>query len=260
MTVIAVDKDRCVRDGACAAVCSVGYLTSDADGLPQETADARCIECGHCVAVCPNDALRHANLNIDEFTPASGEVPAAAAMDSFLRNRRSVREFQDRPVPRQTLEDLLDVARYAPTGYNAQKAHWTVAPDRATVHSWSAEAVNGMVKMGAGGWLLDRWNQGHDWVLWGAPAALVVSAPKDHIWAKQDCAIALTFLQLAAEARGLGVCWAGILTMVAGVHAPLRELLSVPNGHIVCGGLFLGERTYTYQRVPPRKPLSAHWM
>jgi hypothetical protein len=56
------------------------------------------------------------------------------------------------------------------------------------------------------------------------------------------------------------VCWAGYLTHVAGVHAPIREMLSVPEGYAVQGGLMLGERKHAYRLIPPRKPLSVQWV
>jgi nitroreductase len=181
-------------------------------------------------------------------------------MDSFLVSRRSVREFKKKPVARETLEALLDVARRSPTASNSQKVHWIVVDNAAKVHALSAETISGLCASGAHADLLEQWESGYDRILRGAPAVIMACAPEDYGWAKQDCAIALTFLELAAEARGLGVCWAGILTRVAAVHAPLRQALSVPEGYIVCGGLMLGERKYKYRLVPPRKPLSAQWI
>jgi nitroreductase len=107
--------------------------------------------------------------------------------------------------------------------------------------------------------MLKTWESGYDFVLRGAPTVVVACAPADYGWGKQDCAIALTFLELAAEARGLVVCRAGYLTRIAAVHAPLRQALSVPEGYVVCGGLMLGERKYSYRRIPPRKPLVVQW-
>jgi nitroreductase len=87
----------------------------------------------------------------------------------------------------------------------------------------------------------------------------VVCAPKDYGWGKEDGAIALTYLELAAEARGLGACWAGYLTRIAAVHEPLCRLLGVPDGYVVCGGLMLGKGKYSYRSIPPRKALSVQW-
>jgi len=41
-------------------------------------------------------------------------------VDDAILSRRSVRAFLDRPVPRAVVEDILDVARRAPSGTNTQ--------------------------------------------------------------------------------------------------------------------------------------------
>jgi nitroreductase len=204
--------------------------------------------------------LAHSGLPQEPFLRASKKLPTPALIDSFLIGRRSVREFKDKPIARETLETLLDVARRAPTASNSQKLHWIVVEDGAKVHALSAEAMNWLRSSGISQAQLAQWEQGYDFVLRGAPVVIVACAPTDYAWGKQDCAIALTFLELAAEARCLGVCWAGYLTRVAFVHAPLRQALAVPEGYTVCGGLMLGERKYSYRLAPPRKPLSVQWI
>jgi nitroreductase/NAD-dependent dihydropyrimidine dehydrogenase PreA subunit len=257
---IIVDVNLCKGDGACVAVCPARMLTLDAKGIPEEVPEGNCILCGHCVAVCPHDALTHTDLPHEPFLPASQKLPDPEAIDGFLMSRRSVREFKDGPIPRETLEALLDVARRAPTASNSQKLHWIVVEGGARVRALSAEVMNWMRTSDLSPARLAQWDSGYDFVLRGAPSVVVACAPADHEWGKQDCAIALTFLELAAEARGLGVCWAGYLTRVSGVHAPIRQALSVPEGYEVCGGLMLGERKYSYRVVPPRKPLSVQWV
>jgi nitroreductase/NAD-dependent dihydropyrimidine dehydrogenase PreA subunit len=257
---IIVDSNLCKEDGACAAVCPARVLALNEEGFPEELPDTRCILCGHCVAVCSNDALTHTGLPQEAFLPASKELPDPAMIDGFLNSRRSVREFKNQPVARETLDALLDVARRAPTASNSQKLHWIIVGGGEKVRVLSAEAVNWLRYSGASSVLLAQWESGYDFVLRGAPTVVVACAPEDYGFGKQDCSIALTFLELAAEARGLGVCWAGYLTRVAAVHAPLRQALSVPEGYAVCGGLMLGEPKYKYRLVPPRKPLSVQWL
>jgi nitroreductase len=195
----------------------------------------------------------------ESFLPAAKELPGPALMDGFLMSRRSVREFEDEPVGRQALEAMLDVARRAPTATNSQKLHWIVVEGKAKVHALAAETVNGVRSAGFSPALLKRWEDGYDFVLRGASTLVVACAPEDYDWRKEDCAIALTFLELAAEARGLGACWAGYLTRIAVLHEPLRQMLSVPDGYIVCGALMLGKGKYSYRQIPPRKPLSVQW-
>jgi len=242
------------------AVCPSMVLAFNQDGFPEEVAGTYCILCGHCVAVCPTGALTHSGLPQGAFLPAADKLPAPELIDSFLLSRRSVREFKKKPIPRETLEALLDVARRAPTASNSQKVRWIAVDDAAKVHALAAETMNWIRTLDSNSPMLEQWENGHDRVLRGAPVLIVACAPEDYSFAKQDCAIALTYLELAAEARGLGVCWAGFLTRAASVLASLRQALSVPKGYAVCGGLMLGEDTYKYRLVPPREPLRVQWL
>jgi len=257
---ITVDTNLCKRDGACVAVCQSRVLALDEEGFPEGAAESLCILCGHCVAVCVSDALSHSGLPEGGFLPVCEERPTAAVMDGFLMSRRSVREFRDRSIARETLKALLEVARRAPTATNSQKLHWIVVEGREKVQALSQETMNWLRTSDINPAILEQWDSGYDFILRGAPTVIVACTPADYRWGKQDCAIAVTFLELAAEARGLGVCWAGYLTRVAGVHASLREALSVPEGYIVNGGVMIGERKYSYRRIPPRKPLSVQWV
>ncbi len=47
-----------------------------------------------------------------------------AAVDAAIKTRHSLRAFLPEPVPRQTIEDILEVARWAPSGTNTQP--WAV--------------------------------------------------------------------------------------------------------------------------------------
>jgi len=224
MSQISVDTSRCKRDGVCVAACPSGFLTRDAEGRPAEVEGGVCILCGHCVAICAHDALIHAGLPREEFLPAASELPAPALLDGFLLSRRSVREFRKRSVARETLKELLDVARRAPTASNTQKLHWIVVEGPEKVHALAAEIVNWTQTSGRYPFMLERWEKGADPALRGAPTVVVACAPKDYGWGAEDAAIALSYLELAAEARGLGVCWAGYLTRIANQYAPLRQV------------------------------------
>jgi nitroreductase/NAD-dependent dihydropyrimidine dehydrogenase PreA subunit len=261
VTQITVNADLCKRDGACVAVCPSGALRRGENGSPEEAPGGNCILCGHCVAVCPHAALDHAGLPDEAILPMPKELPTPAALDGLLMSRRSVRAFKDQPIERATLEALLDVARRAPTAVNSQKLHWIVVGDAAKIRALSEETMN-WLRSSTMNWrsLLESWDRGYDGIMRGAPAAVVACTPSQYEWGAVDCAIALSYLELAAEARGLGVCWAGFLTRAAGAHAPLRQALSVPEGYAVRGALMLGVSKYVYQRIPPRNPLRVQWL
>ena len=259
MSTITVDSSLCKRDGICVDVCPARFLAAGDDGVPHEVEGGHCIDCGHCVAVCKPQALTHSRLSAEQMVPMPAELPTPAAMDGLLKSRRSIRAFRQQPVDRVVLEELLDVARRAPTAVNSQQLHWIVVNGREQVHAVAAEIVEGMRDAAVNPAILQQWDGGYDFALRGAPTLVVSCAPKDYFWAKEDCATALAYLELAAEARGLGATWAGYLTRCSNRWQPLRELLRLPEDMAVFGGLMLGRPRYTYHRIPPRKPLSVQW-
>jgi len=72
--------------------------------------------------------------------PAYKEFPVeemsarAAEFRNLMQNRRTVREFSDRPVPRELIEDCLRTAGTAPNGANLQPWHFVVVNDPTMKH------------------------------------------------------------------------------------------------------------------------------
>ncbi|HAK90275.1 nitroreductase family protein, partial [Massilia timonae] len=48
------------------------------------------------------------------------ENPGQAAVDAAITSRRSIRAFLDKPVAREDIARILDVAARAPSGTNTQ--------------------------------------------------------------------------------------------------------------------------------------------
>ena len=128
MATISIDRDRCTGCGVCAVVCPAGVVAVDDDGTPATVPERAqfCIECGHCEAFCPSGALAHGAG--DGIREEAGGVPPEM-LGRYLKSRRSVRHYTDEPVPRETIEAILDVARYAPSGGNRQPVGWLVVHD-----------------------------------------------------------------------------------------------------------------------------------
>lgn len=51
--------------------------------------------------------------------------------EQLARRRRAVRHFQSKPLPDGLLHRLLDIAHWAPSGYNLQPTHFMVVTDEA---------------------------------------------------------------------------------------------------------------------------------
>ena len=260
MNFITVDAARCKGDGLCVAVCPSGCLEADEQGGPVAADPAMCNACGHCVAVCPHDALTHSRVDAAGVRENLRVWPDAAVVDAMLRGRRSIRVYKDKPVAREVLAELVDVARFAPTASNAQEVGWIIADDPAKVRELAVLTAAFFAASGARPKYSALWDRGLDYFLRGAPALAVAYAPADAPFGAGDCAIALTFMELAAVARGLGTCWAGLLVWAAKHSEPLRAALGLPQGMVVAGGLMLGYPKVRYVGVPPRNPARLAWL
>jgi len=60
-------------------------------------------------------------------------VPSYEAYTALLKFRRSVRGFENKPVPRELIEKVLEAARWAPSGGNAQPWEFIVVENRETI-------------------------------------------------------------------------------------------------------------------------------
>ncbi|MBD3298434.1 MAG: nitroreductase family protein, partial [candidate division Zixibacteria bacterium] len=66
----------------------------------------------------------------------------AAEFYAEVNRRRTVREFSDRPVPREVIEDCLRAAGTAPSGANLQNWHFVVVSDPDVKHEIRVAAEN----------------------------------------------------------------------------------------------------------------------
>ena len=61
--------------------------------------------------------------------PEEEMIRRSADYYAFIRQRRTVRDFSDRPVPREIIEQCLLAAGTAPNGANMQPWHFVVVSD-----------------------------------------------------------------------------------------------------------------------------------
>jgi len=262
MSFITVDRDKCQRDGICVSECPFNLIVQDDDGYPEERpAAARlCISCGHCVAVCPHQALSLEEMPSDDCTPIRKDlVIGQETAEQFLKTRRSIRVYRSKPVPREILSRLLDITRWAPSAKNEHPVHWLMIENPQEVQKLAGLTVDWLRETNNYPGIASAWEQGQDMVLRSAPHLAIAHADVKSIKPEADCIIALTYFDLAAHAMGLGTCWAGIFMGAANAHRPMIEALGLPQGHKVYGAMMLGFPKYRYFRIPQRQPARVAW-
>jgi nitroreductase/NAD-dependent dihydropyrimidine dehydrogenase PreA subunit len=273
MAIFTIDPQKCKRDGICVQVCPGRLIAQPTKkDFPTPVADAEefCIDCGHCVAACPHGALTLETMPAADCPAIDrNALPDAEAVRKLLLTRRSVRCYLKKQIPRPVIQDLIDTARFAPTGSNKQPVHWSVIQNPADVRHLASLVIDFMKMMLPLATdeaairryrrLIDIWDKGFDRILRDAPHLVIVSSPPDTSFPAADCATALAYLELYAFSKGLGTCWAGYFTAAANVHQPIMDRIALPAGYQSQGALMLGYPQFRYARIPKRREAQINW-
>ncbi|SFG78852.1 Nitroreductase [Desulfotomaculum arcticum] len=273
MSQLLIDREKCQKDGICVAECPIGIIAmEEAEGFPSYLPGTRefCIACGHCVAVCPHGALSLTGMPSGDCHPLQKELLLTPEqVRQFLTSRRSIRVYRDKPVDRETLQEIINVASYAPSGHNSQPVHWLVLQEKEKVRRFAALVVDWMrymiqemperAKIMHLNRVVAGWEKGEDKVTRQAPHIVLVHARGDNMMAPAACTIAMTYLELAAYGFGLGACWAGYFYAAASSYPPMQEALELPAGHKSFGAMMLGYPKLKYHRIPLRTTPRINW-
>lgn len=154
----------------------------------------------------------------------------------LLKQRVSVRKFQQRPVPEEVIQDMLEAARLSPSGGNGQPWMFGVITDRDVIkqisklahgQKWIANVPLIIVLCTV---CVDDERGGRDIQKHRYPhfSWEISQMPQDLYWAlnqeEHQTKIPGTHMVLAALAHGLGSCWVSRFNVKA-----LGELLHLPH-------------------------------
>ena len=271
MELLQVDQAKCVKCGICGAVCPRCVIELR-QGWPEAVAPAHCMRCGQCVAACPSAALDHV------WAPLAGQAPQQAfpAMNKetayqFLRSRRSIRKYEQKPVPRESLLALMDIARFAPSASNSQGISYVVVEDSAILQQISAATIDWMeacLQRGDAGaakrftsYVGSYRSTGKDVILRGAPGLVIAAADKGLANGRDNTHFALAYVELYAPTLGLGTCYAGLVELCARSGCPdLVRLLNLPEDQTITGAVMVGYPSYRYARLVDRNPLDIRFV
>ncbi len=272
MSLLTIDETLCKKDGICAAECPMAIIQWQKGELPvaAKNAPGMCINCGHCVAVCPHGAMTHAKLAPENCLAMDNELALSTTQtEHFLRSRRSIRNFKETPVTKDTLSEIIRLASFAPSGHNMQPVHWRVLNGQETVKEHTTMVIDWMkltlkenpkfAKALHLDMLIGAWKFGMDVVTRNAPTLILAQGPEANPSAPPACTIAMTYLDLAAQSFDVGTCWCGYFLMAASAHAPLAEKLGKDKGLKTYGVMMAGYPKFKYHRMPLRNTPKITW-
>jgi nitroreductase len=140
-------------------------------------------------------------------------------MDVFeaVKERSSVRAYTDQPVPKETLEKILEAGRLAPSARNTQPWHFIVVtdPDKRKILSKGKYAK----------------------FLTQSPVVIVACGDKEASsdWYAVDVSLAVENMILTAQAEGLGTCCVGSFD-----ETEVRQAVKAPDNYEVIVMLAVG--------------------
>ena len=146
----------------------------------------------------------------------------------ILKERRSVRRYEARPVEREKLDAILEAGKYAPSAKGQQSVTMVVLTKREDIAELSA--LNAAV-MGT-----------QNDPFYGAPTAVLVLGEKNNPNCVQDASLVMGNLMLAASGIGLGstaqkrrlkrprarLCWPSGALIPRSTSASATAFLAIP--------------------------------
>lgn len=260
-----VDNDLCTRCRKCVEDCPSRIIEQKDNDLPFIPADKEmyCIQCQHCLAVCPTAAVSIFGKNpYDSVAVSYDRFPNLESMMRLVRGRRSVRQYKDENVDGDLIRKLLHTLANAPSGVNSRKLTFRVIENKAVMHRIREKVLSELQVAVDAGRIPQRFayltsavpvykEQGRDILFRNAPHALIISASPDAACPDEDVTLALAYFELLAQSAGLGTVWWGMLKMFLESLPELKPLFGVPDGHAYYGMLF-GLPGVTYPRAVQR--------
>ncbi len=288
-----IDSDACIGCERCIQVCPLDTLSMQNGKAVVSGSES--LWCDHCVAVCPANAIRVEGLDADWLKLETVEnhekwLPFGDSdtgeLVRLMRSRRSCRNYTDKPVPLEVLNDLVKIGTTAPSGSNSQLWTFTILPTRDTVVKLGEHAlrffekINNMaaksslrmyskvfMKDALGIYhreyselvskaIADFKSGGKDRMFHGAPALILVGSKEGASCPVEDALLATQNVLLAAHSMGYGTCLIGFAVEAVKRDASIRRFLQLNKDEKIHAVIALGEPKEKWVRLTGRRAIT----
>ncbi|MGN1267072.1 MAG: nitroreductase family protein [Dorea sp.] len=261
---IQIEQEKCIGCGMCAADClAMNIEVKD----KKANVKKECLECGHCVSVCPVNAVSILGYDMDdveEYNEDTFKVDPENLLHA-IKFRRSTRFYKPEKVSKEDLEMLLQAGRYTATAKNNQGCNFVfVQEERDELKERVWNFVDEKVKR-EGRHIAREFipfvafnrrrkaNPEDDYLFRNAPVVLFITSE----W-PLDAGLAAQNMETMANAMGMGVLFNGYLARLADANEDLKKWLGI-EGQEIKACLLLGYPDRKYKRTAPRKEANVIW-
>lgn len=260
---ISIDTTRCEGCGTCIEDC-ISHTLVLYDGKAH--ARGACFQCGHCVALCPYEAISIPNYS-DPCIPYDAQTFDLQTINlvNTIKFRRSVRRFKDQPITYDDLHILMDAAAHTPTAKNTQSCRFVFIQDSLTFMKelvwndlqfmydndlYDEEQFLGIPYESFERFItLRKADHPQDFLFRNAPAVLCIQA-LDPL----DAGLAASAIELVGSTRGIGVLYNGFLRRIIAGMPEVQKYLDMDLEEkplAVC--MLVGYSDVAYLRTAPRR-------
>lgn len=244
---VVVDKEKCIGCGLCVKDCVGGIIK-----IKKEKAVAGktgCIACGHCEAICPQNAVALTGFTDEVETFEEQTRLNPEELMQAIKTRRTVRVFQNKEIPEDVVNQIIEAGRLAPTGGNSQNTGYIILDaSKETLESMAVEMFKGVINVGKHvipflkGMEIDD-----NFFFKGAPLVIVITG------SAVNASLAAENMAFMAEANGLGVLFSGFYTMCANRSRKIRSVMRMKRKEKAVTTLVIGYPGVKYHRTARRE-------
>lgn len=288
-----IDLETCNGCLLCIAVCP--YKIFEKDKSKQVFLNSErikfCVKCGHCMAICKTESITIEGLSYDKnFYELNESDITSENFINFLANRRSIRNFKDKEVPKEVLQQIIDATLFAPYGVTSKDPVIAVVQNKEVIEKSlpiMSKFYNDLVKWIANPisrYMIKRQltketyntithhivpaaktghydtRSGNDNITRNAPVILIFHANKGAEEHTNNTLICVTYAMLAAHSFGLGTTIIGLIPPAINKVKELKELFQIPEENEAVMSLILGYPKYKYKRVIKKEKRDVNWI
>ena len=271
-----VNQDKCIGCKKCVADCFPMDIKMNEAGKA-EIRNITCIACGHCIAICPSNAVSTDNFDMDEVVEYQKETfdIDPERMLNFIKFRRSIRNFKTDPITKEEIMQIIDAGRFTQTGGNLQDVKFTVITEQLNeLKKMTYESLNEAAKIFisefeegkresfgyAKLWLkmyesFEKDPTGFDRLFFNAPALIVVSADS-----QVNGALASSNMEMMINAMGLGTMFSGFFIRALHMNPAISNFIGITDHTKIVTCMVVGKPNVKYMRTVPRKKPDVRWI